>query len=82
MNTSVAGHPRLTTQHYWRNSTSPSILSIFHVFGYVSLMRALGWIIRSINDAFAPAPGQRLAACGISFCDLCHFCDFAKYRVA
>ena len=67
MNVSVAGLPLLTTQKYYPTTTTPSTVSLCHVFDHLSLMRAEGCSIRAIDEALDPWPGRRRTFHGIVF---------------
>ena len=78
MNVSVAGPPLLTTQKYFPTRTSPSTLSLFHVFGQLYQIRAYGCSTRDIAEALVPWPGFRHTVHGIVFGQLSQFLQFCR----
>ena len=73
MKASVAGLPLLTTLKYFLSSTTPTTLSLGHVFIHFYLMKAEGCSIRSIAKALYPWLGWKSMVCGIVFCQFSTF---------
>ena len=82
MNTSVAGIPLLTTRKYCPTRTSPSTLSLCHVFSHLYLARTEGYSIRVIAEALAHGRVGGAWFVALRFVNFCNLCDYAEYGVA
>ena len=76
MNAPVSGLPLLATRKYFATCTSPSTLSLCHVFVHFSLIRVEGCSIWVISVDLSPFPGSRRTVSGIVFCQFSQFFRF------